>query len=258
MSEEQAAQNPLAASQRLLWDGLPETRKGPKPTLTLDQIVTAAIDIADAGGIDALSMRKLAAELNMSPMALYRYVPGKTELLHLMLDAVEALPADSAPSRDDGWREVLEASAWQGRALHLHHRWLLQVNSTRTPIGPHSLAGMERLMSGLVDMPFSDQEKVMVISMLDGYVTGTARQEILYEQAAEESGLSDGEFWAYQLPLMVQAMESGNYPTMASTAEDAFDGGWEETFALGLKALLDGLEQEVARRQADARVEPGG
>src|SRR5690625_5811290 len=65
MSEEQAAQNPLAASQRLLWDGLPETRKGPKPTLTLDQIVTAAIDIADAGGIDALSMRKLAAELNM-------------------------------------------------------------------------------------------------------------------------------------------------------------------------------------------------
>ncbi|MGC0272307.1 TetR/AcrR family transcriptional regulator [Pseudactinotalea sp. Z1739] len=250
MSEEQAARNPLAVSQRLLWEGLPETRKGPRPSLTLDQIVTAAIDIADAGGIDALSMRKLAAELNTSPMALYRYVPGKTELLHLMLDAVEVLPEDAATTPDDGWREVLEAWAWRGRALHLHHRWLLQVNSTRTPIGPHSLAGMERLMSGLADMPFSDQEKVMVMSLLDGYVTGTARQEILYEQAAEESGVSDGEFWEFQLPLLVQAVESGHYPTMAGMAEDTFDGGWEETFALGLHALLDGLELEVQRRRA--------
>ena len=258
MSGEQAGQNPLAVSQRLLWEGLPETRKGPKPTLTLEQIITTAIDIADAGGIDALSMRRLAAKLDMSPMALYRYVPGKTELIHLMLDAVEARPASSAATHDGGWREVLEASAWQGRALYLHHRWLLQVNSTRTPIGPHSLAEMERLMSGLIEMPFSDQEKVMVMSMLDGYVTGTARQEILYEQAAEESGLSDGEFWEYQLPLMVQAMESGNYPTMASMAEDSFDGGWEETFALGLKGLLDGLELEVARRQTEGRTESSG
>lgn len=258
MSGEQAAQNPLAASQRLLWEGLPETRKGPRPTLTLEQIVTTAIDIADTGGIDALSIRKLAAELDMSPMALYRYIPGKTELLHLMLDAVEVRPASYAATHHGGWREVLEASAWQGRALYLHHQWLLQVNSTRTPIGPNSIAEMERLMTGLVDMPFSDKEKVMVMSMLDGYVTGTARQEILYEQAAEESGLSDGEFWNYQLPLMVRAVESGEYPTMASLAEDSFDGGWEETFALGLQSLLDGLELEVTRRQAHGSAGPSG
>lgn len=243
-------ENPPAASHRLLWEGLPQTRKGPRPALTLEQIVSAAVGIADTQGIDALSMRNLATALDMSPMALYRYIPGKTELLDLMLDAVGVAPVKASVAADGGWRAVLEASAWQGRALYLRHRWLLQVNASRTPIGPNSLTELEALMSGLAGTPFTDQEKIMVMSLLDGYVAGTARQEVLYERAAEESGLSDEEFWGAQLPVMERAMASGRFPTMARMADDSFDGGWAETFALGLTSLLDGLELEVQRRLA--------
>lgn len=82
-----AEQNPLEKSLQLLWEGLPEPEKGPKPKLTLEQIVAAGIELADNEGVEALSMRKLAQQLDVGTMSLYRYVPSKDDLLNLMLDA---------------------------------------------------------------------------------------------------------------------------------------------------------------------------
>ncbi|MEU1900385.1 TetR/AcrR family transcriptional regulator [Nocardiopsis dassonvillei] len=242
-------ENPLARSQRLLWEGLSESRKGPRPALSLERIVNAGIDIADAEGIEALSMRKLAAELGMGTMSLYRYVPNKSELLNLMLDQVSGTQLGRLDP-DGGWRDTLTTAAWRGRELYLRHRWLLQVNWSRPVLGPNSVAEMEETMSGLVDLPFSDREKFMVISLLDSYVTGSARQRILYENATVESGMADEEFWGNQLSVLVKAMESGDFPTMAAMDDDAFGADWEETFALGLRLVLDGIDREVARRAA--------
>lgn len=239
--------NPLARSHRLLWEGLPTSSKGPKPTLTLEQIVAAGIRIADTEGIDALSMRRLAAELDMGTMSLYRYVPSKEDLLNLMLDHVGG--ATILPrTTDQGWRATLGSVARNGRAVYLQHRWLLQVNWSRPVLGPSSVADLEVTMSGLGDLPFDDREKMMVISLLDSYVTGSVRQEILYEDAAAESGMTDEEFWGYQLPALMTAMESGEFPHLAGISEDTFEGGWEETFEQGLTFLLDGIAGEVTRR----------
>lgn len=240
-------ENPLAKSHQLLWEGLPEPKKGPRPNFTLDQIVTTSVAIADAEGIEALTMRRLAKEIGAGTMSLYRYVPSKDELLHLMLDYVSAPPADGYGTT---WRETLLAAAREGRKLMLTHPWLLHINMTRPVIGPNSMAQMEAIMAGLNDLPFSDQEKIMMISLLDSFVLGSVRQEVLYENAAAESDMSDEEFWGYQMPALAKAMQSGAYPTMASLESDAFDAGWEETFELGLQLALDGLAQQVAQRRS--------
>lgn len=240
-------ENSLVRTQELLWNGLPETTKGPRPTLTLDQVVAAGIAIADAEGIEALSMRRLAKELGMGTMSLYRYVPGKPELISLMLDRVLGAPADQFADLGDDWRAVLDRAARDGRRTYLLHRWLLQVNVARSLIGPSSMASIDATLAALRSLPMSDRDKLSVITAIDGFVVGTVRTELLYEKGAEETGVSDEEFWELQIPYFNAAMETGRYPTMMALDEDAFDGPWEETFELGLSAMLDGLELRVAR-----------
>ncbi|WP_293784907.1 TetR/AcrR family transcriptional regulator [uncultured Aeromicrobium sp.] len=247
-------QNPLARSHQLLWEGLPAPRKGPTPTLSLQQIVSTAISIADTEGIEALSMRRLATALGMGTMSLYRYIPSKSELLDLMLDHVLASQLGRLDPAGD-WRDTLTTVAREGRALYLKHRWLLKVNWSRPVLGPNSVGEMEETMSGLKDLPFTDQEKMMVVTALDSYVTGSVRQEILYENAIVESGMSDEEFWGNQLPALAAAMESGKYPTMASLSEDVFDASWEENFEAGLRFMLDGIDREIERRTSEEAVE---
>src|SRR5262249_28084642 len=99
---------------KLLWGRDERSQKGPKRALTVPQIVAAAIEIADAEGLDAVSMRRVAERLNVGAMSLYRYVPGKSELLELMLDAIHAEP----DLRSEGpWRDRLERLARETRAL---------------------------------------------------------------------------------------------------------------------------------------------
>lgn len=88
----------------------------------------------------------------------------------------------------------------------------------------------------------------MVVSQLDALVVGSVRQEIHYEEAAAESGMTDEEFWQFQLPYMKKAMAIGDYPTMAGLSEDTFDGGWEESFAFGVRIFLEGVERLVCAR----------
>ncbi|WP_277209320.1 TetR/AcrR family transcriptional regulator [Isoptericola croceus] len=243
-----AARDMLRNTLELLWHGWQAPAKGPRPRLTLDQIVAQAVAVADAEGLDALSMRRIARELDVGTMSLYRYVPTKDVLLNLMLDRVsEPAPAQGA-AVGTSWRGVLETAAQEGRALYLRHPWLIQVNWTRPILGPSSVRSLEVVVAGLTDLPLRDQEKIMVITLLDAYVVGSVRQELLYEAAADETGLSEGEFWGTQLPYMEHAMASGAYPVLATLDEDSFDGGWDETFDLGVRLFLDGLEREVGRR----------
>lgn len=244
------ARDYLDRSLSLLWNGLPPAPKGPRRTLTLERIVDTAITVADTEGLEALSMRRLARDLSVGTMSLYRYVPDKSVLLDLMLDAVSAPGTLTRTAVDGDWREMLAASAREGRQLYLHHPWMLDVNWTRPVLGPGSVQAMELLMTVLDTLPMNDQEKVMVISSVDGYVVGTVRQQIQYDTAVDAVGVSDEEFWDAQLPYLERAMGSGDYPTMAQMSEDTFDGGWEDTFELGLQLLLDGLERELERRSS--------
>jgi AcrR family transcriptional regulator len=193
-------------------------------------------------------MRRVAKELGVGAMSLYRHVPGKGELLDLMLDQVSD-PGEVAKAAEGlNWRGVLELSACGTWDLYLAHPWLLQVNWARPALGPNSLAGVEVVQRGLTGVPLSDQERIMVMVVLDAFVTGSARTYVNARAATEETGVSDEEFWTAQAPVLEKAMSTGAYPTLAGLAEDAFSASYEETFEFGLQRLLDGIEQFIARR----------
>jgi len=229
----------------LLWQGKEPAGRGPKPRLTLERIVAAAVAVADREGLAALSMRKVAAELDVGTMSLYRYVPGKGELLDLMLDHVNGSPEALEEHRGKDWRSTMELVARGTWQLYLSHPWLLQVNQARPILGPNALGAIDFALAALDGQGLTGREKVAVILTVDNYVTGTARAYVLQQQAIHESGITDDEFWAAQEPALNQAMASGNYPEISQLPEDAFSIGGEEALEFGLKPLLDGLEAVI-------------
>ncbi|MFH9329748.1 TetR/AcrR family transcriptional regulator [Streptomyces althioticus] len=247
----------IARTLALLWGTAPRPSRGPKPGLTLERIVEAAVDVADRDGLGALSMRRIATELGTGTMSLYRYVPGKAELLDLMLDRVQRPSENPADPGDGGWRPALEALARATLALYRRHPWLLEVNQSRPILGPSALDGMERVFSRIKPMGLSDPELLSVIVMIDGYVVGAARTQLYQEQAEHNSGLTDAEFWEAQRPALEKAMSSGRYPLMAGLSEDTFDSGFDH-FEFGLQRILDGLAEFVARRAAQPGEQSAG
>ncbi|MGW6541121.1 TetR/AcrR family transcriptional regulator [Streptomyces sp. NPDC055051] len=244
-----------SSSLELLWGTGERPSRGPKPGLTLDRIVGAAVTLADTEGLDAVSMRRVSAELGVGTMSLYRYVPGKNELLDLMLDRVqgEALP-DGPVEPPAHWREAVEALARGHLALYRAHPWLLKVNEARSLLGPNTLRGFDLCLAGLTGphgMGLSDPETVSAIVTVQSFVAGIARMELQTTEAAKETGVSDDEFWRAQTPYLERAMASGDYPTVAALAEDTFTREIDQ-FAFGLERILDGFEVLVSRAAAGA------
>lgn len=237
----------VTRSLELMWGSGERPTRGPKPALTLERIVTAAVRLADAEGIAAVSMRRLSTELGTGTMSLYRYVPGKAELLDLMLNHVQA-PADDEDACPGGWRAAVEAYARATLDQYRRHPWLLQVNQTRPVLGPSAVQGLERMLSRIKPMGLRDPELISVLVMVEGYVSGVARTQVQEAQAAAASQLSDEDFWDAQRPVLVKAMESGRFPLIASLSEDSFGREFDH-FEFGLQRILDGLDVLVEQRR---------
>ncbi|MGA5423986.1 TetR/AcrR family transcriptional regulator [Streptomyces lavendulocolor] len=235
----------IVRSLDLLWGTGEAPSRGPRRGLTVDRIVAAAVEVADAEGLDAVSMRRLSADLGVGTMSLYRYVPGKAELLDLMLDRVRGLMLDPRPSAPCDWRAAVDALARAELDLHRRHPWLLKVNQTRTVLGPSALRGLEHALLGLKGMGLTDPELISVIIAVQSFVSGIARMEAEAVEAARETGVSDEEFWTRQEPYLDRAMRTGDYPMTAALSPDAFSADFDH-FAFGLRALLGGFETMVA------------
>ncbi|OPG09885.1 TetR family transcriptional regulator [Streptomyces sp. GKU 895] len=246
-SAETSGSGDIARTLELLWDTGKRPSRGPKPRLTLDRIVETAVRVADAEGLEALSMRRIATELGTGTMSLYRYVPGKGELLDLMLDRVQRPSENPADLGDGGWRSALEALGRATLALYRRHPWLLQVNQSRPILGPSALDGMEKILSRIKPMGLTDPELVSAIIMVDGYVVGAARTQLYQQEVERRTGLTDAEFWQAQVPMLEKVMASGRYPLLAGLSEDAFGSDFDH-FEFGLQRILDGLEVLVSQR----------
>ncbi|MFE9769856.1 TetR/AcrR family transcriptional regulator [Streptomyces sp. NPDC005808] len=246
-STETSGSGDIQRTLELLWDTGKRPSRGPKPGLTLEGIVEAAIRVADADGLEAVSMRRVATELGTGAMSLYRYVPGKGELLDLMLDRVQRPSENPADLGDGSWRSALEALGRATLALYRRHPWLLQVNQSRPILGPSALDGMEKMLSRIKPMGLSDPELVSAIVMIDGYVVGAARTQVYQEEAERRTGLTDAEFWQAHMPIFEKVMADGSHPFLAALSEDAFGTDFDH-FEFGLQRILDGLETFVSRR----------
>jgi AcrR family transcriptional regulator len=226
-----------------MWEFGTRPARGPKPSLSLEQIVDRAIEIADAEGLEAVSMRRVASDLGVGTMSLYRYIPGKAELLDLMLDRViETHPQEELPS---DWRAAIEALGRGFWRLYVDHPWLPFVDQTRPVLGPNALLGLETVLAAFDGTGLTDQQKIMVVDLLDTFVSGVARANNNAALAEARTGVSAEEFWQAQEPLLTKAMGSGMFPRITGLADNAFSGTGETMLEFGLGVLVEGLDRLV-------------
>ncbi|MET7997486.1 TetR/AcrR family transcriptional regulator [Amycolatopsis sp. NPDC005232] len=237
----------------LLW-GIPgPPRRGPKPKLTVADVVATATRLADADGLEAVTMRRVADELGVAPMSLYTYVPGHAELIDLMLDDAHGELTAELPST--GWRDALTTVAEDLWRLYHRHPWLLQITTARPPLGPNTFAKYERELSALDGLDLDELELDAVVGLVIGLVQGTARGSIDAVRLARRSGLTDAEWWERSAPVLAEipAADAANFPrasrvgTAAGQAHGAATNP-EHHFRFGLARILDGVTLLVERR----------
>jgi AcrR family transcriptional regulator len=235
----------MANTMALLWGTKPAPARGRKPGMTVDQIVAAAIAIADADGLDALSMRRVADALGVGTMSLYRYLPGKAELYELMLDTV--IGEDGPPRRDPaGWRASLESFARQRLAGYRRHPWLIEASLSRGLMGPNQAAALDALLELLDGIGLSGGQRMAVVGLVTSYVQGRARQFAETARTERRTGMSDERFWREFAPMLDPHLDAKRFPTLATFWRDETFTG-EDEFEFGLQRVLDGIESYIDR-----------
>lgn len=229
----------------LLWrHELPPRRggRGPRQTVSVDEVVAAAIGLADREGYEKVSVRAVAAELGLRPMSLYTYVPSKDALTVLMVDAValEDAPIPAGlPVRDR-----LVAVARQIRDEYLAHPWLFEVPSWRMVLGPGRTRRYERHLAAVDGAGLDDIEMDRVIAVLSQFATGNARTALAAARSVREQ--SDADWWAAHGPVLEQVMPVADFPLSARVGAAVGElyqapGDPAGDFDYGLQRLIDGI-----------------
>lgn len=235
-----------ARTLQLLWrDPAAVPRHGPRQGLSIDAIVHAATGLADARGLDAVTMRQVAGALGVVPMTLYTYVPGKAELLDLMLDAIY-LGMPRADTSGRPWRQRLAAVAAENRRLFEMHPWAAAVSTIRPPLGPGQMAKYEHELSAFDGLGLDDITIDDCLTYLLGFVQSCARAAADARDMQRESAMDDGQWWAANAPLLARVLDENAYPTAArvGTAAGAAHGSAynpRHAYDFGLARVLDGL-----------------
>jgi AcrR family transcriptional regulator len=241
-----------ARTLQLLWRGsAPDSRRGPRRGLSIDAVVEAATALADAEGLDAVTMRRVAKELGVVPMTLYTYVPGKAELLDLMLDAAYArMPRTDTTGQP--WRERVTAVAEENKALFERHPWAANVSTARPPLGPGQMAKYEHELSALDGLGLSDVEMDDCLTFLITFVQACARSAAGARAAQHDSAMNDQQWWEANAPLLAQVLDENAYPTAVrvGAAAGAAHGSAldpEHAYGFGLQRALDAFAALIGR-----------
>ncbi len=226
------------------WGVRERPHKGPKPALSLARIVDAAVQVADAEGLDAVSMGRVAAELGAAPMSLYRHVSAKEELLRLMVDAAWG-ESPGPPAPGEGWRAGLSRWAWALRDGARRHPWIVRIPLNSLPIMPREVVWFEHALACLRDTGLTEARKASVIMLLAGYVRNLATTEADIAAAIQASGLTPAEWMSSYPRILRQLTDSERFPALtAFIAAGVFEAedGPDDEFIFGLDRILDGIE----------------
>lgn len=242
-------QSELPVEVQRLWRLTAQQRMGRPPELDLDTIIAQAISIADAEGLDGISMARIADELGYSTMSLYRHVTDKDEMLTLMVDAAGPPP----PEIEGSWREGLETFTRELRGLYRQRPWILGVPITRPPAGPRSLAWLESCLGALDGTGLEAEEKIGVAMLLMGHArTDAALQTDLRRGLAEGRDLGDIENYGR---LLHQILDPEDFPHLIDVFSDQgtgtseTEGELDTGFEFGLRCILDGVASLIADRK---------
>ncbi len=228
----------------LLWEPRTAPRRGPKPTLTLAAIARAASEIADADGLAAVTMQRVADALAVTKMALYRYVPGKVELVALMID-IGIGEAPRLGSVAGGWRPRLEEWAQQMFSRFSQHPWALEATVGARAIGPNELGWMEEAVAALAGTGLNGSEMLDVAATLAGHARAIAQQRSATPGSRPEQAMEAG------IASLLRGREE-RFPALKAALDSAVaQGAQDKAFDFGLARILDGVGLLI-----DSRAQP--
>jgi AcrR family transcriptional regulator len=213
-----------------------KTDRSSRARLSRDQVLTTAIALADAGGIESLTMRRLGDELGVEAMSLYNHVSNKEDLLNGMVDAV--FGEIELPSHSEGWKSSIRKRSVSFRAMLSRHPWATGLTDSGTNPGPSTLRHHDRVIGTFRNAGFSVAMAAHAFSALDSYIYGFAMQEKSLPFTTEEETAAMAQVMLAQFPAT-------EYPYLAElTAEHVLKPGYNygDEFSLGLDLILDGLE----------------
>jgi AcrR family transcriptional regulator len=246
---------PLPSGLDLLWGRRQRGRRGPRPGLSVEAIIDAASRLADAEGLDAVSMARVAQLLGFTTMSLYRHVNSKDELLQLMWNA-SAQGAESLVLQGEGWRPRLRHWAmWQREAMDLHP-WITQMPLSAPPLAPNSMTFVERGLEAMDGTGLADPDKLRVIGLLSSYTFIDARMAHDAARAAEQAktaGLAAAPAPSFEA-LLRELIDEQHYPrlyriawsTEKMTPTDPAENERRE-FEFGIDMILDGVQALIDR-----------
>lgn len=231
------------ATLALLWGEQEKPTRGPKPKLTPQRIAAAAAELADAEGLDAVSMSKVAGGFGVSAMALYRYVPGKAELVELMVESVLAEGPDLPGAGEGDWRAAVREWTRQCARVYAAHPWLLGATAMRRQImGPCQLRWLDAALAALEPTGLDGGRRHQVFLLLIGLVRNLAQQHSDHDEERDQE-------WN-RLSGELLARHADRFPALAkAVAEGAFEAGGPDPLEFGLDRILDGVEALVAGRE---------
>ena len=218
------------------WRTRGEADRAERRTLTRDAIVDAALALLDRDGLAALSMRRLAHELDAGAASLYWHVGNKEELLTLMLDRI--VGEHEVPDPDpENWQEQIKEMARESRRLLQRHRDAAQISLGRIPAGPHSLPVLERVLAVLAASGLPNRVVAHGSDLFALYVGGFA-----FEESLRVPPLGDESASTAQLADYFRTLPPDEFPTLVGLADDLTAGDADERFEFAIELLVRGLE----------------
>ncbi|MEU9506245.1 TetR/AcrR family transcriptional regulator C-terminal domain-containing protein [Micromonospora sp. NPDC048170] len=243
----------LPESIELAWGLRERPGKGPRRSLTMEQVVAAGIRVAEGDGLPAVSMSRVAGELGVATMSLYRYVSAKSDLLELMADtAYGDPPAPRGP--DEGWRPALARWALANVTAIHRHPWIRQVPVSGPPMGPNGVRWMEAGLAALRGTALRGTERLSAILLVSGYARYWATLTADMTEAAAREQLSPEDVGMRYWQQLARLTRHGPYPAIRELLAEGAEGGDDEEFEaewrFGLDRILDGVETLIRSRAA--------
>jgi AcrR family transcriptional regulator len=238
----------------LLWGTRQLPQRGPRHALTTDQIVAAAVAIADADkDLSTLSMRRVSESLGVGTMSLYTYVSSRAELVEAMLDSVygEAVGLLAKTVTGD-WRAGLRHVANVNWQMYLRHPWLLQIFTGRPPLGPNAIAKYDLELRVVDRVGLTDVQMDATITLVHTHVEGVARRKVEAERAERQTGVTDLQWWEAAAPALAQVFDPARYPVadrVGNAAGQEHQAAYnpEHEYTFGLDRIIDGLTALIDR-----------
>jgi AcrR family transcriptional regulator len=236
----------IPPSVELAWGLRDHGTRGPKRGLTLERIVAAGITVATSEGLDALSMARVAGELGVGTMSLYRYVSAKDELLAMMVDTALGSPL-AGEGFDEPWRAGVSRWAIAVRDAYRRHPWALRVPISGPPLGPNNVAFLEAGLRALARTPLSEQDKLSTLLLVSGFVRNDAT--LTADFAAGAAGGTGQAVMPGYGAVLSRLTEAADFPALhraiASGALDD-DDDIDAEFSFGMARILDGVQELIA------------